>query len=121
MNDEPNFETDAKIIRGEAVNFPRRDRPVMPVTERAPPPDQVTADIVQLAKDQQRNRSEARRDACIVLSRAMARRAGQDMTAWTCDDADTAWAIAELLQLRSGQPVESLSACFSDMDRAVRK
>jgi hypothetical protein len=61
-------------------------------------------------------RSAARRDACIVVSRAIARRGPLTGDAWTVDDADTVWAIADLLLLRQGQTVTAVDPAFRPGD-----
>lgn len=62
-------------------------------------------------------RSSARRDAAIVVSRAMGRRAPFTPEMWTVDDADTMWAICDLLLLRQGQAaLQPVDAAFQAGD-----
>lgn len=61
-------------------------------------------------------RSSARRDALIVVSRAIARRAPFTAEMWTVDDADTLWAICDLLLLRQGQVIQPVDTTFQTGD-----
>ena len=101
MNDDPNaFEQRAQVpppppqLR-EASTFKR-------MLNSIPPSDKEIVDdadhgIAAAAAKDALKRSEARRDAILAVSLAIARRGGNPLTDWTTRDTDTAYAIADQL------------------------
>jgi hypothetical protein len=72
-----------------------------------PPSDkEIAADvdlgIAAAANGSAVKRSEARRDAILAVSLAIARRGGNPLTDWTTKDTDTAYVVADLLAALGG-------------------